>query len=92
MNKSKTRTTSDALQDLRNKTFHIQALAKVFHLSTQSEISEKAIKFDEYDIGNLMEIIVELSDRIYELSSDIEGQMLDAKIMDKELRDCSVAA
>lgn len=92
MHKLKARTTSDALQALRDKTFQIQAIAKVFHLSTQTDINEKAIKFDEYDVGNLMEMIVEMGDRIYEFSSDLEGQMLDAKIMDMELREYRLAA
>lgn len=80
------RTSSDVLQDLRTKTFHIQALAKVFHLSTQSEICEKYIKFDEYDVGNIMDMIVEMGDRIYELSCDLEGQIMDCGAIHKELR------
>lgn len=80
------RTSSDVLQDLRTKTFHIQALAKVFHLSTQSNICEKAINFDEYDVGNIMEMIVEMGDRIYELSNDLEAQIMDGGMIHKELR------
>lgn len=82
------RTSSDVLQDLRTKTFHIQTLAKVFHLSTQSEICDEFIKFDEYDVGNIMEMIVDMGDRIYELSCDLEAQIMDGGIIDKELRKC----
>lgn len=80
------RTSSDVLQDLRTKTFHIQALAKTYHLSTKSDICEKAIKFDKYDVGNIMEMIVEMGERIYELSNDLEAQIMDCGAIHKELR------
>lgn len=86
MAKNTPRTSSDVLQDLRTKIFHIQALAKVYHLSTQSDICEKFLKFDEYDVGNLMEMIVDMGDRIYEYSCDLEEQIMDCGAIDKELR------
>lgn len=80
------RTSSDVLQDLRTRIFHIQALAKVLALASQSELDPKYFKFDEYDVGNIMDMIVEYGDRIYEFSCDLEAQIMDGGIIDKELR------
>ena len=80
------RTSSDVLQDLRTRIFHIQALAKVLALASQSELDPKYFKFDEYDVGNIMDMIVEYGDRIYEFSCDLEAQIMDGGMIHKELR------